>query len=260
MDLYDYKLKNKSITNMCYATYVIPIFAGEEKFRSFEDILQYMISKNIIQTYSTEEPIMTIQDSMITETPFTKDVNTENTYLMNQDLLSEIRKYLLHQTVREVGGEGGMMVYTSPPRMLDIYINYRLNNRPNLFTKKEIELLLQYSNIVHLSSNPRERCIDGISFMSWHDVSYRISDSLILLLQDSYRYYTPVITTIPHITFKLSKSNLYQKNSTGTFITPTPQLLEFLSMDRESFIRKYSRYDEFYLLRDICRSQLTPIS
>ena len=252
--------KNKNITNMCYATYIMPTFAGEEKFASFEDILRFLINENLIQTYTTEQPVMTIQDGTITETPFTEKVNTENSYFMSQTLLDEIRKYLLHQTVREVGGEGGMMVYTSPPRMLDIYINYRLNNRPNLFTKREIELLLQYSNIVHLSSNPRERCIDGISFMSWHDVNYRVSDSLILLLQDSYRYFTPRNTSIPHITFKLSKSNLYQKNTTGTITGATPQLLEFLSIDNESFMRKYSRHDEFYLLRDICRSQLTPIS
>ncbi len=245
---------------MCYASYVMPTFAGEQKFASFEEILRHLESENIIQSYTRDMPLMTIQNGYITEIPFREEVNTENSYIMNHTLLEEIRNYLLHKDVREVGGEGGMMVYTSPSRMLDIFINYRLNHRSNLFTKKEIEMLLQYSNIVRMSSNPRERCIDGISFMSWHDVNYRVSDSLILLLQDSYRYFTPRNTTIPHITFKLSKSNLYQKNTTGTITGATPQLLEFLSMDNESFIRKYYRHDEFYLLRDICRSQLTPIS
>ncbi len=245
---------------MCYASYVMPIFAGEEKFTSFEDILHYLESENIIQSYTKDMPLMTIQNGFITEIPFTEEVNTENSYFINQILLDEIRKYLLHKEVREVGGEGGMMVYTSPSRMLDIFIHYHLNHRSNLFTKKEIELLLQYSNIIHLSSKPSERCIDGISFMSWHDVNYRVSDSLILLLQDTNHYFTPRRTSIPHITFKLSKSNLYQKNSTGTIISATPQLLEFMRIDNESFMRKYSRYDEFYLLRDICRSQLTPIS
>jgi hypothetical protein len=238
----------------------MPTFAGEEKFSSLDDIIRFLIHENLIQPYTTDKTLKTIQDGIITETPFTEEVNTENSYIMNQILLDEIHKYLLHQTVREVGGEGGMMVYTSPPRMLDIFINYRLNHRSNLFTKKEIEMLLQYSNIIRMASNPSERCIDGISFMSWHDVNYRVSDSLILLLQDSYRYFTPRNTSIPHITFKLSKSNLYQKNTTGTISGATPQLLEFLSIDNESFMRKYSRHDEFYLLRDICRSQLTPIS
>lgn len=249
---------------MCYTDYMIPAFGGDKKFKTFDEIFQHLLESNYIISYSeeTDMPPQLIQNGHTGEYPADipiEEFTRENSYFVSEPVLDEIRKNLLHQDVQIIGGEGGYYEYRSPPKMMDIFLHYHLNYRQNVFTKKEIEKILQYSNIIRLSSNPRERCGDGISFMCWHDVQYNVSEKLRQFIYDNGGGYLPRQTTTPHIAFKLSELSVYTKDSHGIPQTATPEFLEFLGMDNNSFFNKYRRLNEFYLLRDIVRSHITSI-
>lgn len=250
---------------MCYTDSIIPAFGGDKKFTNFDEIFQYLLESNYIISYSedVDMPPQLIRDGHTgdypTDTPI-EEFTRENSYFMSEPVIEEIRNNLLHQDVSRIGGEGGYEEYRSPLKMMDIFLHYRLNYRPNVFTKTEIERILQYSNIFRLSSNPKERCGDGLSFMGWNDVQYNVSDKLRQFIYDNGGGYLPRQTTAPHIAFKLSELSVYTKDSHGIPQTATPEFLEFLGISSESFfLSKHRKQNEFYLLRDIVRSNITSI-